>query len=127
GALALTACGGDDEPETAADETETTEQEAEQDEPEPEGADLRLWVNGGETPQEMRDWLVATFEEQHPGSTLPIEEQAWEGLVERLTTSLASPTESPDVVEVGNTQAPTFTNVGAFLPISDDQVAELGG
>ncbi len=127
GALALTACGGDDEPETAADETETTEQEAEQDEPEPEGADLRLWVNGGETPQEMRDWLVATFEEQHPGSTLTIEEQAWEGLVERLTTSLASPTESPDVVEVGNTQAPTFTNVGAFLPISDDQVAELGG
>src|SRR5690554_310164 len=77
GALALTACGGDDEPETAADETETTEQEAEQDEPEPEGADLRLWVNGGETPQEMRDWLVATFEEQHPGSTLTIEEQAW--------------------------------------------------
>src|SRR5919106_3606210 len=84
-------------------------------------------MNGGDTPQEMRDWLVATFEEQNPGSTLTIEEQSWEGLVERLTTSLASSTETPDVVEIGNTQAPTFTNVGAFLPLTEEQVAELGG
>ncbi|HEU4540832.1 MAG TPA: extracellular solute-binding protein [Jiangellaceae bacterium] len=123
-ALIFAACGGDDEPTAESDEPDATE-EPEAEAPEP--ADLRLWVNGTDTPQEMRDWLVTTFEEQNPGSTLTIEEQAWEGLVERLTTSLASPTETPDVVEVGNTQAPTFTNVGAFLPLTDDQVAELGG
>lgn len=124
-ALVLAACGGDD-PDTepaagTADEADAAEETA------AEPGDLRLWVNGGDTPQEMRDWLIATFEEQNPGSTLTIEEQAWEGLVERLTTSLASATETPDVVEVGNTQAPTFTNVGAFLPLTDEQVAELGG
>lgn len=131
GALVLAACG-DDEP----DETTEPEGDAEEESDDtgddagdeaPEAGDLRLWVNGGDTPQEMRDWLVETFEEQNPGSTLAIEEQAWEGLVERLTTSLASPEESPDVVEVGNTQAPTFTNVGAFAPLSDEQLAELGG
>jgi ABC-type glycerol-3-phosphate transport system substrate-binding protein len=127
-ALVLAACGGDDadnEPDSAvpddAEETEGTDAEG------PEPGDLRLWVNGGDTPEEMREWLITAFEEQNPGSTLTIEEQAWDGLVERLTTSLASSAESPDVVEVGNTQAPTFTNVDAFLPLTSDQVAELGG
>jgi N,N'-diacetylchitobiose transport system substrate-binding protein len=130
GALVLAACGGDDEPDETS-EPDASEEDAgdapDESEDAPEAADLRLWVNGGDTPQEMRDWLTETFEEQNPGSTLTIEEQAWEGLVERLTTSLASPEESPDVVEVGNTQAPTFTNVGAFAPLSSDQLAELGG
>ena len=124
-ALVLAACGGDDDPDTEPAAETADEPAAEESTPEP--GDLRLWVNGGDTPQEMRDWLIATFEEQNPGSTLTIEEQAWDGLVERLTTSLASPTETPDVVEVGNTQAPTFTNVGAFQPLTDEQVAELGG
>ena len=80
----------------------------------PATADLRIWLNGPDTPQDARDWLKKTFEDQNPGSTLTIEEQQWEGLVERLTTSLSSDTETPDVVEVGNTQAATFTGAGAF-------------
>ena len=124
-AFVLAACGGDDDPTAETDQPDATEEPEADTAPEP--ADLRLWVNGADTPQEMRDWLVETFEAQNPGSTLTIEEQSWEGLVERLTTSLASSTETPDVIEVGNTQAPTFTNVGAFLPLTDEQVAELGG
>ncbi|TDD72954.1 extracellular solute-binding protein [Jiangella aurantiaca] len=118
-ALALSACGGDgdDSTEPAADaENGGT----------PEPADIRLWLNGPDTPQSMRDWLVAEFEQQNPGSTLTIEEQQWEGLVDRLTTSLGSESETPDVVEVGNTQAPTFTTIGAFTDITD-LVPELGG
>ena len=69
---------------------------------------------------DARDWLKTTFEDQHPGSTLTIEQQEWEGLVEKLTTSLSSDSETPDVVEVGNTQAPTFTAAGAFSDVSSD-------
>ena len=79
-----------------------------------------------DTPQDARDWLKTTFEDEHPGSTLTIEEQQWEGLVERLTTALSSDSETPDVVEVGNTQAATFTTAGAFTDLTD-QVDELGG
>ncbi|HEX5090774.1 MAG TPA: extracellular solute-binding protein, partial [Nocardioides sp.] len=61
-----------------------------------------------------------------PGSTLTIEEQQWEGLVERLTTSLSSESETPDVVEIGNTQAPTFTSAGAFSDLTDE-LDDLGG
>ena len=49
----------------------------------PSAAEIRVWLNGADTPQEARDWLKKTFEEENPGSTLTIEEQQWDGLVER--------------------------------------------
>ncbi|GAA5113474.1 extracellular solute-binding protein [Haloechinothrix salitolerans] len=111
-ALAATACGGGTD-QSAADE--------------PSGpTEIRLWLNGPDTPQPMRDWLTETFEEQNPGATLTIEEQQWEGLVDRLTTSLSSESETPDVVEVGNTQAATFSTAGAFSDITG-MLPELGG
>ena len=80
---------------------------------------IRVWLNGTDTPQEARDYLKETFEAQNPGSTLSIEEQQWTGLVDLLTTSLSS-SDSPDIVEVGNTQAPAFTSAGAFLDLSEN-------
>jgi len=88
-------------------------------------ADIRVWLNGTDTPQEARDYLKTTFEDQNPGSTLTIEEQSWDGLVDKLTTSLSG-SDSPDVVEVGNTQAPAFTSAGAFTDLTD-KYEELGG
>lgn len=115
--LALTACstGGTDEPQDEPGGEETTE-----------GAEIRLWVNGGDTPEALREYLIDTFAAENPGSTLVIEEQDWNGLVPRLQTALTSAEQTPDVVEIGNTQAPTFTHAGAFADISD-LYAELGG
>jgi N,N'-diacetylchitobiose transport system substrate-binding protein len=110
--LALSACGNDGS-ESDGDGGAAT-------------ADIRVWLNGTDTPQEARDWLKTTFEDQNPGSTLTIEEQQWDGLVEKLTTSLSSESETPDVVEVGNTQAPTFTTAGAFSDVTSD-LADWGG
>ncbi|WP_322919838.1 extracellular solute-binding protein [Nocardioides renjunii] len=115
-ALALTtlaACGSDDEGTSSEDGGA-------------ESAEIRVWLNGTDTPQEARDWLKTTFEEENPGSTLTIEQQEWDGLVEKLTTALSSESETPDVVEIGNTQAPTFTSAGAFADLTDE-VDDLGG
>ncbi len=68
---------------------------------------------------------MKTFEAQNPGSTLVIEEQQWTGLVDKLTTSLSS-NDTPDIVEMGNTQSPAFTSSGALLDISDIKDA-IGG
>jgi N,N'-diacetylchitobiose transport system substrate-binding protein len=112
--LALSACGNDESgSEGDGDGAAAT-------------ADIRVWLNGTDTPQEARDWLKTTFEDQNPGSTLTIEEQQWDGLIEKLTTSLSSESETPDVVEVGNTQAPTFTTAGAFSDVTSD-LADWGG
>ena len=109
----LAACGSDDDGSSDADGG-------------PETADIRVWLNGTDTPQEARDWLKKTFEDENPGSTLTIEQQEWDGLVEKLTTALSSESETPDVVEIGNTQAPTFTSAGAFADLTDE-LDDLGG
>ena len=116
--LALTACSG------SADDTNTPADAASPDAE--ESAEIRLWVNGGDTPDELRQYLVDTFQAENPGSTLVIEEQDWNGLVPRLQTALTSEEQTPDVVEIGNTQAPTFTYAGAFTDISE-LYNELGG
>lgn len=90
-----------------------------------ETGDIRVWLVGTDTPQDARDYLKTTFEKENPGSTLTIEEQAWGGLVDLLTTNLSG-SDSPDVVEVGNTQAAAFTSAGAFLDLTDDY-EDLGG
>ncbi|MCC7127882.1 MAG: extracellular solute-binding protein, partial [Microbacteriaceae bacterium] len=86
---------------------------------------IRVWLVGTDTPQAARDLLKTQFEEQNPGSTLTIEEQSWTGLVDKLTTSLSG-SDSPDIVEVGNTQAAAFTSAGAFLDLTK-YYKELGG
>lgn len=108
------------DPETTPTQTETGSSEA------AEPAEITLWVAGGDTPEELRQYLIDTFAAENEGSTLRIEEQAWGDLVTQLTTSLPDPANTPDVVEIGNTQAPTFTYVGAFLDITD-MYEELGG
>ncbi|MCL1899750.1 MAG: extracellular solute-binding protein [Promicromonosporaceae bacterium] len=129
-ALALSACGNGDtaSPDTPAPETTAPEADAPETEaPEVDGVTITMWVAGADTPQELRDWLIENFAAQNPGATLVIEEQGWGDLVPQLTTALPDPNNTPDVVEIGNTQAPTFTSVGAFRPISDALFQELGG
>src|SRR5690606_31512379 len=89
--------------------------------------DLTMWLVGTDTTPELREHLVSTFEQEHPGATLTIEQQEWGDLVENLTAALDDPATTPDVVEIGNTQSPTFTTAGAFREISPELYEELGG
>ncbi len=86
---------------------------------------ITLWLAGGDTPDALRTYLKDTYKAK-TGGTLTIEEQSWGDLVTKLTAALPDANNTPDVVEVGNTQSPTFTNVGAFSDVSD-LYAELGG
>ncbi|KQT01127.1 extracellular solute-binding protein [Cellulomonas sp. Leaf395] len=114
-ALTLTACGNGDDAADSPTENGT-----------PEPATIKLWLNGTDTPDALREYLTTTFESENPGSKLVIEEQDWNGLVPRLQTALGSADQTPDVVEIGNTQSPTFTYAGAFADITD-MYDELGG
>jgi len=110
--LSLTACGSSDggsEGTAAAPKTGT----------------VRLWLNGEDTPQAMVDYATAEFTKTHPGSKVVFERQQWTGIVEKLTTSLSS-ADTPDVVELGNTQAQAFEAGGALKDLTDKK-ADLGG
>jgi N,N'-diacetylchitobiose transport system substrate-binding protein len=115
GALALAGCSGDTPGTT--DPSSSTETAA--------GQNITLWLIGGDTPDALRDYLKTTYKD-NTGGTLTIEEQSWGDIVTKLTTSLPDANNTPDVTEIGNTQSPTFTNVGAFADISD-LYSDLGG
>jgi N,N'-diacetylchitobiose transport system substrate-binding protein len=94
--------------------------------PESDTADLKVWVMQDSVPASAIEWLETEFAEENPGSTLTIEEQVWAGIVEKLQTALPSTSETPDIVEVGNTQTSTFSSVNAFTDLGD-LLPELGG
>lgn len=80
---------------------------------------VRMWVMEGSLTDESQKVLVDEFAAENPGSELKIEVQQWDGIVAKLQTALASKNESPDLVEIGNTQTTTFTSVGAFADVTD--------
>src|SRR6478752_3843726 len=118
-ALVLTACGG------GANGTTTGSSGAPGGAGGNAGKSITLWLAGTDTPKELRTYLQDTFKAK-TGATLKIEEQTWPDLVTKLTTALPDPKNTPDVTEIGNTQSPTFTNVGAFSDLSE-LYQELGG
>lgn len=115
--MGLTACGG------AGGDTATSampmDKEANADK------SITLWLAGADTPDDLRGYLKDTFKER-TGASLKIEEQGWGDLVTKMTTALPDANNTPDVVEMGNTQSPTFTSIGAFLDLSG-MYEELGG
>jgi ABC-type glycerol-3-phosphate transport system substrate-binding protein len=126
GALAFGACGDDDDSSSEEDTAATTAAESEGTEaPSGEAATLRLWLNGPDIPDEVVQSAIDEFESTHPNVTVELERQQWDGLVERLTTALSSD-DSPDVVELGNTQAQSFEAAGAFVDLTEHKEA-LGG
>jgi N,N'-diacetylchitobiose transport system substrate-binding protein len=89
------------------------------------GKNITLWLNGGDTPDALRDYLKKQYAAA-TGGTLTIEEQSWTDALAKLTTALPDAENTPDVVEIGNTWSPTFTNAGAFTDVSG-LYDELGG
>lgn len=132
-ALTLSGCAGgaeDPTPDPTTDAAgEATEEATDDAGEEPEAGDgendITLWLMGGDTPDELRDYLKTTYNEK-TGGTLTIEEQGWGDAVAKLVTALPDAANTPDVTEIGNTWSPTFTTVGAFSDISD-MMDELGG
>ena len=91
-----------------------------------EGGTIRLWLNGvADTPDAMVEYAVAEFNKIHPDVKVVLERQQWDGIVERQTTALSG-SDSPDVVEFGNTQVQAFEAAGALVDLTDSK-AELGG
>lgn len=89
-------------------------------------AKLRIWFMKDSVSDKAMAWLKDTFEKQNAGSTITYEIQVWDGIVSKLQTALASADSTPDIIELGNTQAPTFCAVNALRDLTPLK-ATLGG
>lgn len=92
------------------------------------GETLTLWLAGEtDTPVELEEWLVTSFEEE-TGATLDVQRIPWGELLQRANQALPDPDNTPDVIEMGNTQVPTYTSVGAFEDLSGlmEELGDIG-
>jgi ABC-type glycerol-3-phosphate transport system substrate-binding protein len=140
GALFVSACGDDDDAGSATTAAPGSEGTTPDDGTQPAGTTgdpgttaapgggegtLRVWLNGPDTPEAVLDVAKAEFAKAHPDVTVEVERQEWDGIVDRLATVLPTG-DSPDIFEVGNTQAQAFEAAGAMVDLTDAK-EEIGG
>jgi N,N'-diacetylchitobiose transport system substrate-binding protein len=87
---------------------------------------LTVWLMNGSLNDNTVVQLDTDFQVSHPGWKVNYQVQQWDGIVDKLTTALASNT-PPDVVEMGNTQAITFEAAGALADLTANRAALGGG
>jgi N,N'-diacetylchitobiose transport system substrate-binding protein len=86
---------------------------------------LTVWAMPGSFTDANAAALNTSFETAHPGCVVNYQIQQWDGIVNKLTTALAS-NNPPDVMEIGNTQAITFEAAGALADLTSAR-KQLGG
>ncbi|MFF7021613.1 extracellular solute-binding protein [Streptomyces klenkii] len=78
---------------------------------------LTVWFMDGSNPPGWTKAVQAEFE-QKTGAKLNVQVQKWDGIQQKLTTAL-SESSPPDVVEVGNTQTPSYAQTGGLAELGD--------
>jgi N,N'-diacetylchitobiose transport system substrate-binding protein len=94
--------------------------------PTPTPGTLTVWLMNGSLNDNTVVQLDTDFQMSHPGWKVNYQVQQWNGIVDKLTTALAS-NNPPDVVEMGNTQAITFEAAGALMDLTSSRAALNGG
>jgi N,N'-diacetylchitobiose transport system substrate-binding protein len=94
--------------------------------PVPSSGTLTVWLMNGSLNDNSVVQLDTDFQMSHPGWKVNYQVQQWNGIVDKLTTALASNT-PPDVIEMGNTQAITFEAAGALMDLTSSRATLNGG
>ncbi|NUU26204.1 MAG: extracellular solute-binding protein [Streptomycetaceae bacterium] len=89
------------------------------------GKKVTVWLMKGTAPDDYIAAFKQKFEADHPGSTLDVQIQQWNGIDQKIISALAS-NDAPDVIEAGNTQVATYAASGGIKDLSS-KTNELGG
>ena len=110
---AAAGCGSDDEAAPAAGGGETQAKE------------ITVWLMNGSAPESVIKSVNDQFTAAHPGTTVKVEIQQWDGIQEKTTTALAG-NNPPDVLEIGSTLVSKFAESQGLRDLTDKK-SELGG
>ena len=83
------------------------------------------WVPGPDA-IEGTSQVIADQCTKDTGIKVDMQMSPWDGYTTKITTAITSG-QVPDVVEIGNTDAPTLANTGAFMTWGDAELAAIGG
>lgn len=87
--------------------------------------DITVWLMNGSAPESVIKSVNDQFTAAHPGTTVKVEIQQWDGIQEKTTTALAG-NNPPDVLEIGSTLVSKFAESGGLRDLTDKK-GELGG
>jgi N,N'-diacetylchitobiose transport system substrate-binding protein len=124
-ATVLAACGSTTSSTSPAASSPGTASEAPETTAPPSSGTLTVWLMNGSLNDNTVVQLDTDFQMAHPGWKVNYQVQQWNGIVDKLSTALASNT-PPDIIEMGNTQAITFEAAEALADLSSYR-ADLGG
>ena len=89
------------------------------------GGTVVWWVPGPDAIQGTSEGIAAQCSTD-TGVKVDMQMSPWDGYTTKITTAITSG-QGPDVVEIGNTDAPTLANTGAFMAWGDTELAAIGG
>jgi N,N'-diacetylchitobiose transport system substrate-binding protein len=112
-ALALSACSGSSATNSTGDSNTGAKTIGKVD---GSGKTLTVWSMAGDLTPKTIDAINAEFTKE-TGAQVKVETQQWANIVTKMTTALATDT-PPDVLDIGNTQVPTFAGSGALADLT---------
>ena len=81
------------------------------------GQKVVWWVPGPDAIEGTSQAIAAQCSTE-TGNNVDMQIYPWDGYTTKITTAITSG-QVPDLVEIGNTDAPTLANTGAFMPWGD--------
>lgn len=91
----------------------------------PAARTLDVWLMNGSAPDAVISALNQEFQASHPGVTVKVELQQWNGIAAKTNAALSTQS-PPDVLEMGNTLVSGFAVAGGLADLTGKQ-ASLGG
>jgi len=85
--------------------------------PSASGGTLTVWLMDGSAPKGWAEALNAEFAQKYPGWKVNYQIEEWNGIVAKLNKALTS-SATPDVIEVGNTQAVSYAQAGELQDLT---------
>ena len=81
------------------------------------GGTLTVWLMSGSPPAGWAEKIDSEFAAKYPGWKVNLQIQQWDGIVAKLNKALTS-SSTPDVIEVGNTQAVSYAQAGELADLT---------
>ncbi len=81
------------------------------------GGTLTVWLMSGSAPAGWAESINSAFAAKYPGWKVNLQTQQWNGIVAKLNKALVS-SQTPDIVELGNTQAVSYAQSGELADLT---------
>ncbi|MFF2327417.1 MULTISPECIES: extracellular solute-binding protein [unclassified Streptomyces] len=90
------------------------------------GKKVTIWLMKDSVSADFLKRFTKAYEKEHPSVELDFRIQSWTGIGPKVTDALKGK-DTPDVIEVGNTQVPQYAESGGLRDLTLESMRDLGG